>query len=244
MNISQFLSSGGGKLRYQEFTSSGTFTPSSRLIANGGQCFVTALAGAGSGGAARIASPTNLSQACGGDAGQLVEGMVTVSGATTVTIGAGGASVATTGTTNFNTNGNDGADTTFGALLTAKGGKGGVAFDSSATHSARGGDGVGSQGQYVTDTTTTLSARGGAGKNGKGGGGGGTATYGVSHMTATDGGGAAAAVTGSVNVTANSATANSGAGGGAVTLGLMVASSQTVTSGAGGSGWLRVVWFE
>ena len=243
MNISQFLSSGGGKLRYQEFTSTGPFTPSSRLIANGGQCFVTALAGAGSGGAARIASATNLSQACGGDAGQLVEGMVTVSGATTVTIGAGGASVATTGTSNFNTNGNDGADTTFGALLTAKGGKGGVAFDNSITHSARGGDGVGSQGQYVTDTTTTLSARGGAGKNGKGGGGGGTATYGVSHMTATDGGGAGAVAT-SGNVSASNATANSGAGGGGVTLGLWSASSQTVTSGAGGSGWLRVVWFE
>ena len=243
MNISQVLSSGGGKLRYQEFTSTGPFTPSSRLIANGGQCFVTALAGAGSGGAARIASATNLSQACGGDAGQLVEGMVTVSGATTVTIGAGGASVATTGTAIFNTNGNDGADTTFGSLLTAKGGKGGLAFDNSITHSARGGDGVGSQGQYVTDTATTLSARGGAGKNGKGGGGGGTATYGVSHMTAMDGGGAAATAT-SGDISATNAAANSGAGGGGVTLGLMVASSQTVTSGAGGSGWLRVVWFE
>ena len=186
---------------------------------------------------------SNLSQACGGDAGQLVEGMVTVSGATTVTIGAGGASVATTGTAIFNTNGNDGADTTFGSLLTAKGGKGGLAFDNSITHSARGGDGVGSQGQYVTDTTTTLSARGGAGKNGKGGGGGGTATYGVSHMTATDGGGAGAVAT-SGNVSASNATANSGAGGGGVTLGLVSASSQTVTSGAGGSGWLRVVWFE
>ena len=138
MNISQFLSSGGGKLRYQEFTSSGTFTPSSRLIANGGQCFVTALAGGGSGGAARISTTTNLSQACGGDAGQLVEGMVTVSGATTVTIGAGGASVATTGTVDFNTNGNDGADTTFGALLTAKGGSGWLAFDIAATQSAGG----------------------------------------------------------------------------------------------------------
>ena len=243
MNLSQFLSSGGGKLRYQEFTSSGTFTPSSRLIANGGQCFVTALAGAGSGGAARITSPTNLSQACGGDAGQLVEGMVTVSGATTVTIGAGGASVATTGTSNFNTNGNDGADTTFGALLTAKGGKGGLAFDNAVAHSARGGDGAGGQGQYVTDTTRTLSARGGAGKNGKGGGGGGTATYGVSHMTATDGGGAGATAT-SGDISATNAAANSGAGGGGVTLGLVSASSQTVTSGAGGSGWLRIVWFE
>ena len=244
MNLSQFLSSGGGKLRYQEFTSSGTFTPSSRLIANGGQCFVTALAGGGSGGAARIPSTTTLSQACGGDAGQLVEGMVTVSAATTVTIGAGGTSISTTGTVDFNTNGNDGADTTFGALLTAKGGKGGVAFNNlTTTHSARGGDGAGGQGQYVTDTTTTLSARGGAGKNGKGGGGGGAATYGVSHMTAADGGGAAATAT-SGDISATNAAANSGAGGGAVTLGLVGTSSQTVTSGAGGSGWLRVVWFE
>lgn len=242
-NLSDFIRAGGGKLRYQEFTSSGTFTPSSRLIANGGQCFVTALAGGGSGGATRLSIATYLSQACGGDAGQFIEGIVTVAAATTVTIGAGGASVATTGMTNFNTNGNDGQDTAFGALLTAKGGKGGLTFDSSATHSARGGDGVGSQGQYVTDTTTTLSARGGAGKNGKGGGGGGTATYGVSHMTATDGGGAGAVAT-SGNVSASNATANSGAGGGGVTLGLASASSQTVTSGAGGSGWLRVVWFE
>ena len=48
-NLSDFISRGGGKLRYQEFTSSGTFTPSAALLANGGQCYYELIGGGSAG---------------------------------------------------------------------------------------------------------------------------------------------------------------------------------------------------
>lgn len=242
-NLSDFISAGGGKLRYQEFTSSGTFTPSATLIANGGQCFVEAIGGGGSGGAARTITNGVLSRASGGDAGTLTETFLTVSAPVAVTIGAGGAAASVTGSVSAEADGNAGSATSFGGLLSTPGGAGGNAFPGSSSKSARGGDGVLGLGQYVTDTTTTLSARGGKGKNGKGGGGGGSASYGDSHMTATDGGGAGASSNASANLTATSAANNSGAGGGGATLGNNTGTF-TVTSGAGGSGWCRISWFE
>lgn len=240
-NLSDFISAGGGKLRYQEFTSSGTFTPSATLLANGGQCFVEAIGGGGSGGAVRTTVVGVLSRASGGDAGTLTETFLTVSAPVAVTIGAGGAAASVTGSVNAEADGNAGSATSFGGLLSTPGGAGGKAFVYG--QSARGGDGVLGLGQYVTDTTNTLSARGGKGKNGKGGGGGGSASYGDSHMTATDGGGAGASSTASADLTATSAANNSGAGGGGATIGFNTG-TLTVTSGAGGSGWLRVSWFE
>jgi hypothetical protein len=50
-NLSQFMVSGGGKLRFQEFTSSGTFTPSAALLAKGGYVWVEMAGGGGGGGA-------------------------------------------------------------------------------------------------------------------------------------------------------------------------------------------------
>lgn len=87
-NLSQFLSSGGGKLRYQEFTSSGTFTPSAALLANGGECYYE-LIGGGSSGAVSF----NTGHASGGNAGAYKTGVITLTGAVAVTIGAGGAAV-------------------------------------------------------------------------------------------------------------------------------------------------------
>ena len=49
--LSQFLNSGGGKLRYQEFLTSGTFTPPADLVAAGGQCWAMLVGGGGGGGA-------------------------------------------------------------------------------------------------------------------------------------------------------------------------------------------------
>ena len=73
-NLSQFLASGGGKLRYQEFTSSGTFTPSAALLANGGQCYYELIGGGGSGAIGNFSS-------CGGDAGGYKTGVITLIGA-------------------------------------------------------------------------------------------------------------------------------------------------------------------
>jgi len=234
-NLSDFLSSGGGKLRYQAFTSSGTFTPSAALLANGGQCYIEAIGGGGSGGV-QINSTGASASACGGDAGAYICGPVTVSGAVTVTIGAGGTAVSLSGVTG-NTSGNAGGNTTFGALLTAPGGAGGRGDNTG--NAGAGGNGAGSIGGYVTDVTSVLSARGGVGMNGKAGGGGGSAIYGAVHMRATDGGGGDGLWSAAGGATAGSAVANSGAGGGGV-----AGSANSKTSGAGGSGWCRIVWFE
>lgn len=228
-NLSDFLASGGGKLRYQEFTSSGTFTPSSTLIANGGQCYYELIGGGSSGAISGQSS-------CGGDAGDYKEGLITFPDTTpvTVTIGAGGAAV--TGTAN--TAGNAGSASSIGALATASGGA--APPLPTVGNNAGGGKGAGGIGFFTTDTTSVLDARGGVGKNGKAGGGGGTVqTYGEWHMRAVDGGGAGNYGTG--NVTATSAAANSGGGGGGS---VSSTGGATKTSGAGGSGWCRIVWFE
>jgi len=225
-NLSDFLSSGGGKLRYQEFTSSGTFTPSAALLANGGQCYYELIGGGGSGAISNLSS-------CGGDAGGYKTGVITLTGAGTVTIGAGGAAVSGT----VSTAGNAGSASSIGSLVTASGGTGGPLPN--AVNNTGGGRGAGGLGFFTTDTSNVLDARGGIGIDGKAGGGGGSATYGERHMRAFDGGGAGARSAGAVAATG--ATANSGGGGGgaATTTG-----GATVTSGAGGSGWCRIVWFE
>jgi hypothetical protein len=78
---------GGGKLRYQEFTSSGTFTPSAQLVANGGQCMAMAVGGgAGSLGKASGA----LTASGGGNAGEVIIRPITITSGVSVAIGAGG----------------------------------------------------------------------------------------------------------------------------------------------------------
>lgn len=242
-----FLQGGGKKLRFQEFTASGTFTPSAKLLENGGECYALAIGGGASGTALRVTGSTPLGGSIGGDAGEHIEAFVKVTGAVTVTIGAGGAAVSTTGTTNLHAANTAGGDTTFGSLLTAKGGKaytGSFSATPTVGNAGFGGRGAGGLGGFSTDTTNTLDARGGIGIDGKAGGGAGSCnlSYGEAHMCATDGGGNGANAFG-VNVTASSATANTGAGGG----GASVASAGTTfhaTSGAGGSGYLLVAWFE
>ena len=54
-----------GNLKYQIFTSSGTFTPSARLLSNGGQCWVRVVGGGGGGGS----GATTISQPGGGGGG-------------------------------------------------------------------------------------------------------------------------------------------------------------------------------
>ena len=227
-NLSDFISRGGGKLRYQEFTSSGTFTPSAALLANGGQVYYELIGGGGSGAISNFSS-------CGGDAGGYKTGVITLTGAETVTIGAGGAAVSGT----VSTAGNAGSASSIGSLVTASGGAGGPLPN--AVNNTGGGRGAGGLGVFTTDTSYVLDARGGIGIDGKAGGGGGTVqTYGDWHMRAFDGGGAGAYAAAG-NVAATDATANSGGGGGGA---VSAAGGATKTSGAGGSGWCRIVWFE
>lgn len=231
--LSQFIMSGGGKLRYQDFTSSGTFVPSAKLLANGGQCFVTLIGGGGGGGYA--SSGTGASS--GGAAGDYVESVVTVVGNIAVTIGNGGnGGVRATGTPAQN-----GQNSTFGALLTASGGLAGASNQSGSI--ARGGDGSKTLGYHVTDVTNILDARGGKGINGKAGGGGGgrNTGVGVENFRGSDGGGDGGIATNSAAANGTSAVANSGSGGGG---GGGASSSPWGDGGNGGSGWCRVIWFE
>ena len=57
---------GGAKLRYTEFKVSGTFTPSAKLIANGGQCEVLIVAGGGGGGTGNSSWSAYQNGAAGG----------------------------------------------------------------------------------------------------------------------------------------------------------------------------------
>lgn len=112
-SLSQFIG-GGGKLRYQEFTASGTFNPSAKLLANGGQVFLDLRAGGGGGSGSNISTTVGCG---GGNSRHRVP--FTVSGATTVTIGAGGAAGS------LGNPGSNGGASSFGAL-TVVGAEGGL----------------------------------------------------------------------------------------------------------------------
>lgn len=224
MELQRFIIAGGGKLRYQDFTSSGTFTPSAELLAKGGQCFVILIAGGGAGGSNNASSSGQP-----GDAGEVRREVVTVSGAITVTIGAGGAGT-------FAVAGNPGSNSAFGSLLTAAGGAGGGGLGE-FSFSIRGGKGALGFGSFHPDEAfsgTSLDARGGIGWSGRAGGGGGWGQT-LVHSAANSGGGSAINTS---QTRAPDGAANTGGGG----AGTCVA--QQTTGGNGGSGWCRVIWFE
>lgn len=121
MNLSDLIPS-GGKLRYQEFTSSGTFTPSAKLLANGGQLTVVLVGGSGGngggdGGTSFLGRP--------GHPGEARIRQVTVTGPVTVTIGAGGAA-GTGGSPGSFSGGTAGGSTSFGSASAAGGPAGGT----------------------------------------------------------------------------------------------------------------------
>jgi len=93
--------------KQQEFKVSGTFTPSQKLLDAGGVVTVRCVGGGGGG-------HSSAADGGGGSSGMDITRLVTVTAPVTVTIGAGGNS------------GQQGGSTTFGTLLTALGGKGGV----------------------------------------------------------------------------------------------------------------------
>jgi|YNPMSStandDraft_1061717.scaffolds.fasta_scaffold39714_3 hypothetical protein len=110
-NISQFLMLGGGLTpRQQVFTASGTFTPSNRLLQLGGWVHVLLVGGGGGG---YVDNDPNGPR-YGGGGGEVISRVVQVTGAVSVTIGAGGMGRSNTPTA--------GGNSTFGSLLTARGG--------------------------------------------------------------------------------------------------------------------------
>jgi hypothetical protein len=132
----------GKTQKFQEFTSTGTWTAPTGVVAV--ECF---LVGAGGGGGGTYG---NNASGGGGGGGEALQRMITVVPGTTytITIGAGG----TAGTANSGggTRGGDGNNSTFGALLTAVGGGGGASTATNGPNET----GVGS---------TTASSGGGSG---------------------------------------------------------------------------------
>ena len=110
--LSDFIGGGGGLIvRRQLFTANGTWTKPDKLV--GGQVFVTAIGGGGSG--------NSSSSGLGGCSGAyIIRFPVDVSGTTSesITVGAGGALINGGG---INTAGNAGSPSSFGSLVSVDG---------------------------------------------------------------------------------------------------------------------------
>lgn len=216
MNASELFPSAGGKLRSQDFTSSGTFTPSIGLLAAGGRVWAE-LYGGGGGGESGSSRPGR-----GGRGGQRrLFVLVVVTGPTAVVIGAGGAT---------NT---QGGSTSFGSEVAIGGYAGSVGSSAASGMSPGGGPGFDTSQTYAR---TAPASNGGHGERGRGGGGGGGG-FNNDAGQGVDGGGDGGAGAGAG---ANGA-ANSGGGGGG---GGYNFSGATGPGGAGGSGFLRLWWQE
>lgn len=183
---------GGGKtLKQQEFKTSGTFTPSAGLIAQGGNCEVF-LVGGGSGGGGSTVTGTSY----GGGGGEVKRRVLSgVTTAKTVTIGSGGSGT-------YNGSGGAGGNSSFGSLLTCAGAPGAGPRGGGVGSGSGGTGGKFSSGPVVVAATT-----GGAGTDGFAGGGAGAGDTGSGAQVA---GGAS----GGGGTYGNAAAANSGAGGG------------------------------
>lgn len=182
---------------YHTFTGNGTFTPSQSL-----SCDYLVVAGGGGGG--------SYAGGGGGAGGYRAGTGLSVSTATTVTIGAGG----TPGTYAA---GLPGASSTFSSITSAGGGYGaGFSFGNPGGNGGSGGGASGANGNTAAGGTATPS--------GQGSNGGGVSSGGVS---AAAGGGGAGAVGGSVT----------GSVGGAGGAGLNTLSSWATTTGTGVSGY-------
>lgn len=164
------------KKMQQVFTASGTFTPSAGLLAAGGVVHVRCVGGGGGGGFGAIQSGASLTGG-GGGSGADIERYLTVSAATPVTIGAGGAAGV-----GGDVQGKNGGTTSFGASVIAPGGKGGnAAMAGSGGGAGMGGDAGGPGGQpgrtgtYKDNNTTRnfSDAHGGGASNGGANSGGG-----------------------------------------------------------------------
>jgi hypothetical protein len=101
----------------QTFTSGGTYTPTTGMK----YCVIEIIGGGGAGGGAAVTGASTVSVGAGGGAGEYARGVfsaATIGASQTVTIG-------TAGSGSSGAAGGDGGDSSVGAVITAKGGKGG-----------------------------------------------------------------------------------------------------------------------
>ena len=167
LTINSTAAGGTSTLQGEEFTASGTFTPDTGVTS----VWITMIGGGGSGSGSDAAAQYAGS---GGGSGEHVQGMlVAVSGAVTVTIGAGGTPTGATG--------GNGGNTSFGVFV-ARGGYGGVKGDATTTvvHGGAGGGFTGGIGgkpaAQAGDVGVIGTAASPTGFGGSGGGGGGATT--------------------------------------------------------------------
>ncbi|NDB58917.1 hypothetical protein EB001_10750 [bacterium] len=166
---------------YRTFTGNGTFSTANSLT-----CDVLCIGGGGSGGSRD--SGLQSQGAGGGGAGGLIwaSSYLIPNGAYSITIGAGGNPV--TGTTA----GNNGIDTTFGSIFTAKGGGGGGGYNGASIVNGKSGGSGGGGGRDNPTTTSGGSSTqtSGTGYTGYGNAGGRGSINGGSTSGAGGGGGA------------------------------------------------------
>lgn len=207
-----------GGYRIHTFTSSGTFT-----MVSPGDVEYLVVAGGGGGG-----RRTNNHAGGGGGGGGVLSGSVSISATQSITVGAGG-----TGATSDYTSGQNGGNSTIGALVTALGGGGGSGTVNPAPSGGSGGGGFGSQGSQSNNGGSGTAGQGHAGGKGNnnsgasvlaGGGGGGAGAVGQ-NGTAGKGGNGGIGVSSSIS--GSSTYYGGGGGGGAYTQG---------TGGTGGGG--------
>ena len=218
-------------IKLTEFTSNGTWTKPVGL-----KRVLVACVGAGGGGGSgrRDAAGTNRSGGGGGGGGTLVcrniaADDLTATVAVTVGTGGTGASAITVDTTNGSAGGN-GGDTSFGALVIAKGGTGG-----GGGTSASGGTGTAGNSSACTPAASPYAltgTNGGAGATGNGSNSG----AGFNGATAAPGGGGGGGIT-----SANASSTTGGSGGAVIQNGVTI---NGPTSGAGASNQSRFLFFS
>ena len=166
-----------GNFRIHTFTSSGTFNAGGLNITNAEYLVIAGGAGGGSdlggGGGAGGYRSSVVGQSSGG--GGSAEARISLSGSTSVTVGAGGAGGAAVARSNAATHGQAGNDSVFGSITSIKGGGGGAYATDGDTlrDGVSGGSGGGGASGSATDIGQGASGttnQGYAGGNGKAGG--------------------------------------------------------------------------
>lgn len=144
-----------GTLTYKavEFFANGTFTPPQELLDAGGEAHVLLVGGGGGGGYGGLAETGESGG--GGGGGEVLQAVYKFTGATTITVGNGGA-----GATTNAAQGTDGGDTSVGSLTVQGGGGGG---SSVSTGAARDGRSKGTGGGTGTSHTGQVNCGGGGG---------------------------------------------------------------------------------
>jgi hypothetical protein len=207
---------GGGALpliaRITTFTANGTYTPNANLL----YCQIECVGGGGAGGGGAGTAGAAYSGAGGGGGGysRVIKSAAQIGASQAITIGGGGTGVS--GAT-----GNNGSDTSVGALCIGKGGSGGAVGGSAALTPVPGAGGIVGTGDVtIVGNSGSVPAINGASITFVAIGGAGGAAY--------FGGGAAGA--NSVSGTVNGGTGTSGSGGGGA------AAYNTASSATGGGG--------